>query len=125
MGGGYLASIWVYVSRWEVETLTLFRTEKIITQVPFLSLTTLFRINASSKSNQSYIHRQYLNIRTDTQKTILISLFGSERAKAIPRIVKKILSSRRIRESSWYVFPGGVGRGRHITIDTDKQFNPG
>ena len=29
--GGYLASIWVYVSRWEVETLTLFRTEKIIT----------------------------------------------------------------------------------------------
>ena len=55
----------------------------------------------------------------------LYSLFGSERAKAIPRVVKKILSSRRIRESSWHVFPGGVGRGRHITIDTDKQFNPG
>ena len=33
------------------------------------------------------------------------------------RVVKKTLSSRRIREGSRHEFPGDVGSGRHITID--------
>ena len=41
------------------------------------------------------------------------------------RAVKKTLSSRRIREGSRHVFPGSASRGRHITIDIYKQFNPG
>ena len=37
------------------------------------------------------------------------------------RVVKNILSSRRIREGSWRVFPGGTGRERHITIDINSS----
>ena len=37
------------------------------------------------------------------------------------RVVKKILSSSRIRESRRHVFPGGAGSGRHITIDINSS----
>ena len=79
-------------------------------------------MHQANQINHTYTGNTLLLGQTRTK---LYSLFGTERTKAIPRVVKKILSSRRIRESSWHVFPGGAGRGRHITIDADKHFNPG
>jgi len=37
------------------------------------------------------------------------------------RVVKRILSSRKIRESSRHVFPGRAARERHITIDINSS----
>ena len=79
-------------------------------------------MHQANQINHTYAGNNLLLGKTCTK---LYSLFRTERTKAIPRVVKKILSSRRIRESSWHVFPGRAGRGRHITIDTDKHFNPG
>ena len=49
--------------------------------------------------------------------------FGQVLLLTIPTMqgCQKILSSRRIRDSSRHVFPGGAGRGTRITIDINSS----
>ena len=63
----------------------------------------MFRTNASSKSNQSYIHRQYLVIKTDTHKIIFPVLVAAVKHDSI-NTVSELLSETLVetyKEAEW------------------------
>ena len=101
-----------YLFTWSILKLE----NSIINYVSFERNVALFNF-LPKRARKHYEKQTYL--RTD----LITNSYPVSRGSLIfhCRVVKNILSSRRIREGSRHVFPGGAGRGRHITIDMNSS----